>query len=128
MDRRERVEEAVPALASVPADPELSGGGAEIEGGRLQVVHQSLMPSPVLMARYMLSVGAATQIRWMRSVAMSALKSSDWPLGKAPVSVEGRLFLGRHRGLGPFFRVFGALFIAGVVTQPALHFGLAPTP
>src|SRR5439155_12498481 len=38
MDRRERVEQALPLLPSVPPDPELPGGGPEIEGRRLQVV------------------------------------------------------------------------------------------
>src|SRR5439155_24147436 len=38
MDRRERVEQALPLLPSVPPDPELPGGGPEIQGWRLQVV------------------------------------------------------------------------------------------
>src|SRR5437867_8826978 len=66
-------------------------------------------------------------IRSMRSVAMSAPKFSDWPLGQTPVSVEGRHFLRRQRGLGPFLGVLGAVLIAGVVTQPELHLVLAPT-
>src|SRR2546426_10528977 len=38
MDWRKRFEEALPSLAAVAAHPELSGGGPEIERGRLQVV------------------------------------------------------------------------------------------
>src|SRR5262245_4811574 len=38
VDGREGVEETAPLLAAVVADPESSGGGAEVERGRLQVV------------------------------------------------------------------------------------------
>src|SRR2546425_618749 len=38
VDRRERVEQAVPLLAAVATDPELARGGAEVERGRLQLV------------------------------------------------------------------------------------------
>src|SRR5712691_4658493 len=38
VDRRERVEQAVPLLAAVPSDPELSRRGAEVERRRLELV------------------------------------------------------------------------------------------
>src|SRR5881628_579201 len=38
MDRRKRVEQTLPPLAAVAADPELSGGRPEVQGRRLQVI------------------------------------------------------------------------------------------
>src|SRR5438552_10591442 len=38
VDRRERVEQAVPLLAAVPPDPELACRGAEVERRRLELV------------------------------------------------------------------------------------------
>src|SRR5262245_26140754 len=38
VDRREGLEEAIPLLAAVAADPELAGGGADVKGRRLQIV------------------------------------------------------------------------------------------
>src|ERR1041384_1149175 len=38
VNRRERVEQALPFLAAVAAEPELAGGGAEVERGRRKFV------------------------------------------------------------------------------------------
>src|SRR5437879_8577696 len=39
VDRRERIEEAVPALAAVAPNPELTGRRSHVERGRLQVIN-----------------------------------------------------------------------------------------
>jgi len=38
VDGRQRVEQAIPIFAAVTSDPELSGRGAEVEGGGFEVV------------------------------------------------------------------------------------------
>src|SRR5436190_11594570 len=38
MDRRQRVEQALPPLATVAPDPELAGGGTKVERGGLKLI------------------------------------------------------------------------------------------
>src|SRR6266568_7861525 len=44
VDRRERIEKAIPLLPAVAADPELSGRGAEIKGRRSQLINVHRIP------------------------------------------------------------------------------------
>src|SRR6266852_9627325 len=52
---------------------------------------------------------------------------SERPLRQTPVAITGWFFFWRDGVLRPVLRVFGALFVAGIVAQPELHFFVAPT-